>query len=116
MVPISWACPACPILPFDRKQSSPDNTFLLLFLLVFHLCLTLNCFDLHENIGEIKEEYYIIQEVYCRKRVLKGLLQGAIIQKDKELDADNYLKRSGWHEFGRSTVGRRVYYQGNIDR
>ena len=56
MVPISWACPACPILPFDRKQSSPDNTFLLLFLLVFHLCLTLNCFDLHENIGEIKEK------------------------------------------------------------
>ena len=55
-VPISWASPACPILPLDRKQSSPDNSFLLLFLLVFHLCLTLNCFDLHENIGEIKEK------------------------------------------------------------
>lgn len=56
-VPISWAPPpACPILPLDRKQSSPDNPFLLIFLLVFHLCLTLNCFDLHENMGEIKEE------------------------------------------------------------
>lgn len=56
-VPISGAPPpACPILPLDRKQSSPDNPFLLLFLLVFHLCLTLNCSDLHENIGEIKEK------------------------------------------------------------